>query len=769
MWRYVWSAVVLCSASAWQAVVGSERPTALPGTKLLTIAEPLDEVMVAGISRYALRALEESQSCAGQAADDEGDRHGVEVRRARFRSIIGAVNQRLPPTGFEIVAPVGGDGVVARSAEMVVYAVRWPVLEGVYGEGLLLQPTVPPVARAIAIPDAGWTPEAYTGLTANLGEHGTTPLRLAAAGVQVLAPAILSREMTYSGSDEVAFTNQPHREFIYRQAFSLGRHPIGYEVEMLEAAVDELQRLNELEKTQLAIGVVGVGEGGLLALYTTALDARIDAVLASGYFQRRTGVWEEPIYRNVWGLLTGYSDAELASVIAPRPVVVEACAAPTVAGPPDAPDGRRACAAPGVIKDCPIGRVRSEFDRAKSLCERAGVVDRLTLVVSADGDGPSGSDEAIQRLMTEMEVSATLPVVDDVVLARTAAPDTAARQRRQVKQLSDYTQQLMRLSPSVRDEFWRKASGAKPHDWRQATEYYRNHVWEELIGKLPEPTLPPNVRTRRILDDPAFSGYEVAIDVYPDVIAAGILLVPEGLQADEKRPVVVCQHGLEGLAIDTISRASGGFPFYKAFAGELARRGFIVYAPQNPYRGGDKFRVIQRQLNPLKLSLFSFIIRQHERTLQWLRTLPHVDGDRIGFYGLSYGGKTAMRVPTILRDEYALSICSGDFNDWVRKMSSIDDSYSYVFTPEYEMPEWNLAHIASYAELANLMAPRPFMIERGHDDGVAPDEWVAAEYAKVKRHYDRMGLGERTAAEFFNGPHTIDGKATFRFLETHLH
>jgi hypothetical protein len=35
-------------------------------------------------------------------------------------------------------------------------------------------------------------------------------------------------------------------------------------------------------------------------------------------------------------------------------------------------------------------------------------------------------------------------------------------------------------------------------------------------------------------------------------------------------------------------------------------------------------------------------------------------------------------------------------------------------------------------EMAALMVPRPFMVERGHHDGVAPDEWVASEYAKVR-------------------------------------
>ena len=95
------------------------------------------------------------------------------------------------------------------------------------------------------------------------------------------------------------------------------------------------------------------------------------------------------------------------------------------------------------------------------------------------------------------------------------------------------------------------------------------------------------------------------------------------------------------------------------FAARLAERGFVVFAPHNPYRGGDKFRVLQRKANPLGLSLFSVIIAQHEQILNWLSELPFVDSQRIGFYGLSYGGKTAMRVPALL-DRYCLSICSAD-------------------------------------------------------------------------------------------------------------
>src|SRR5205085_2314113 len=66
------------------------------------------------------------------------------------------------------------------------------------------------------------------------------------------------------------------------------------------------------------IGVIGYGEGGMLALYCGALDTRIQSVCVSGYFGDRNRIWEQPIDRNVFGLLEQFGDAELASMILPR-------------------------------------------------------------------------------------------------------------------------------------------------------------------------------------------------------------------------------------------------------------------------------------------------------------------------------------------------------------------------------------------------------------------------------------------------------------------
>jgi hypothetical protein len=88
---------------------------------------------------------------------------------------------------------------------------------------------------------------------------------------------------------------------------------------------------------------------------------------------------------------------------------------------------------------------------------------------------------------------------------------------------------------------------------------------------------------------------------------------------------------------------------------------------------------------------------------------------------------------------------------------------------EYEIFEFDLGSTFNYAEMATLIAPRPFMVERGHFDGVAPDETVGFEFAKVRFLYEaKLDLVNRCRIEWFVGPHTIHGQGTFDFLTEQL-
>ena len=73
--------------------------------------------------------------------------------------------------------------------------------------------------------------------------------------------------------------------------------------------------------------------------------------------------------------------------------------------------------------------------------------------------------------------------------------------------------------------------------------------------------------------------YEVVLDVFPDVIAYGILTLPKQMTIDgsEKRPVVVCQHGLEGRPQDVIGESK--FNAYTKVDSSERGRNFRIKTP----------------------------------------------------------------------------------------------------------------------------------------------------------------------------------------------
>ncbi|HUR46996.1 MAG TPA: prolyl oligopeptidase family serine peptidase [Candidatus Saccharimonadales bacterium] len=744
----------------------------LPQTRPLRESGDLSAKMVAGIDKHLAVLTEQSVEARKglwkrDLASAEAYAQSILPNREHLRAIIGAVDPRVTNTVLEYIETVNRPAILAQYENYKVYAVRWQVFENVTGEGLLLQPSKPASAKVLALPDADQTPEMLAGLAPGTPPEKQFARILAEAGCTVLVPLLIDRADTDSGSERLRrFTNQPHREWIYRQAYEMGRHIIGYEVQKVLAGLDALSRYGP---STAPLGLAGYSEGGLIALYSAALDPRVQSTLVSGYFNSRQNLWDEPIYRNVFGLLREFGDAEIATLIAPRKLVVEQSDVAEVAGPPAARQGRGG-AAPGKIVSTDFNIAEGEFNRAKELA--GNLASKFELISGNEGRsvGP-GSHAALKAFLQGLGI-ANLTEGHPQKSAREPAvlrPDDS-RRKRQVQELVEHTQNLLRSCESTRDQFlWQKLKTSSPADYEASIRALKDSFWTDTIGRLPAPTLPLNPQSKKSYDEAKWTGYDVTLELYPDVFAWGVLLLPKDIKPGERRPVVVCQHGLEGVPADTITLdpKASGYHYYKGFSARLAEQGFVVFAPHNPYRGHDAFRVLQRKANPLQLSLFSYIIAQHDRILQWLSEQPFVDPQRMGFYGLSYGGKTAMRVPAVL-DRYALSICSGDFNEWVKKNTTVDLPLSYMFTGEYEMPEWNLGHTFNYAEMAALIAPRPFMVERGHDDGVGIDEMVAYEYAKVRRLYDRLNLGERSTIEFFNGPHTINGIATYEFLRKNL-
>jgi dienelactone hydrolase len=740
---------------------GEQAP--LAGTKQLALDGDIASQMIDGVDRFLLRKLDESvekreRHWKRDFSSPEAYAKSIEPNRKRLAHILGVRDNRVPFDAPEIVSTLDLPPVWAADDTYQIHSVRWPAFGDVHGQGLLLMPKDrEPLADVVVVMHCDAEQQSLTHTVfgkdfAPYARHLTT------SGCRVLILSVIERR-----------TEAPRkinsRELLYRSAFELGRGLTGYEVQKVLAALNwmDTQR-SQLKGKSRKIGIVGWGDGGMIALYAAALDPRCDVAIVSGYFDDRRNIWQEPIDRNVFGLLDQFGDAELASMVAPRRLIIEACQGPTAII-----DGQGG-GAPARLVSPPLKAVKSEVERARQILAPLNH-HTIDLVVSNDGAGPYGSDEALKQFLNSLARSAKLNKAAGNPEGGWGGRQMLRFAARQIRdnfhELDRHNQQLLIESPYVRAEFMKKLDTSSVEAYEKSAEWYREFFATEVIGRFDDPLLPANPRSRKAYETDKWTGYEVVLDVFPDVFAYGLMLLPKDMKDGERRPVVVCQHGLEGRPQDTIGNEKSGA--YSAFAARLAERGFITFAPQNLYIFRDRFRTLQRKAYPLGKTLFSIMVPQHQQITDWLKSLPFVDGERIAFYGLSYGGKSAMRIPPLVKN-YCLSICSADFNEWVWKNASSRSPYSYYDKGEYEIFEFDLGSTFNYAEMAALIAPRPFMVERGHFDTVAPDETVAYEFAKVRNLYNaRLKLPpDRCQIEWFVGPHTIHGVGTFEFLHKHL-
>ena len=746
--------------------LGSFEPLTIEGDIALELVDGVDRFLLKQIADVAEVRKRKWNTLVGNAENKNAARQSLRKMLGIDRLSVQANAARSSDisTEIEFVSTLQTTPQLVESDAVEAFQVRWKTDDTLTAEGILIRTKSDPIARVVVIPDADQTPEQLCGLTDDLPSNQQIARQLASQGCQVIVVSLVNRgraEIEWPYNHKIV-----NREFLYRAAFEMGRTLAGYEVNKVLAAIDRM----ELDQKKLPLGVVGFGEGGMLALYAAALDTRIDATLVSGYFRDRANMWQLPIERNIFGLLNQFGDAELAALVAPRSLIVEASQFP-VHEVPSGGDN-----APVKLETPSMDEVAAEFNRAIEITKMENRKDaEESLQLLGDGSQPAfvASTNAYLKLLGIDPQELSVGPIGKVV----RVVDVDARQRRQILDVDVLNQRLLADSGAARQKFMSNLDMSSVESFVATSESYRKIFREDIVGHfdLPLQSAHPRIRPLKIDegDDRSELGlsesvdyYEVVLDVFPDVIAYGILCLPKELNADERHPVIVCQHGLEGRPQDVIGKAN--FAAYKAFASKLAERGYITFAPQNLYIFRDRFRTLQRKSNPIGKTLFSVIVPQHQQVVNWLKTLPVVDEKRIAFYGLSYGGKSAMRIPPLVPD-YCLSICSADFNEWVDKNASTRNLRSYAWRNEYEIFEWNLGNTFNYAEMATLIAPRPFMVERGHFDGVGDDWTVAWEFAKVRHLYQaKLGIGDRCEIEWFVGPHTINGVGTFEFLDKHL-
>src|SRR5688500_6360599 len=122
--------VLLCAVFA---LVSAGAGAPLAGTQPLTTGGDLASLMVDGIDRFLLR--EPAESVARRPTDRKWAESNYALRR-----MLGVVDHLEKWEAPQVIAAAGESGIVGRGTGFQAYAVRWPVLKGVEGEGLLLVP-----------------------------------------------------------------------------------------------------------------------------------------------------------------------------------------------------------------------------------------------------------------------------------------------------------------------------------------------------------------------------------------------------------------------------------------------------------------------------------------------------------------------------------------------------------------------------------------------------------------------------------------------------
>ena len=755
---------------AWPILVEAGDREPLPGTGRLDWEGDLASRMVDGIDRFLLKEIAATVGRRAAYWQRDGSSssayaESIAPNRQRLAEILGTTRDARPKNAsFEYVDRSPEPRAVGEG--FVVRQVRWRAFGDVHGIGLLLEPVGEALVDVVAIPDANQSPEEIAGFGEGQSPTNSYALQLARLGCRVLVPTLISRAEHEQ--------KMSHREWLHRGAFILGRTLAGYETLKVMAGVDCL--LASQGDAARKVAVVGWGEGGRIALYAAALDTRIDAACVSGYFAPREKVWNEPADRTVFRLLREFGDAELATLVAPRRLIVETGLSPSYVYRPDEngePEVRETTYSgghgkPGRLIAPTRKAVETEFGRLQTMVAGLGAESQPALMHA-------------EKPLEDATLLALLEACGAGAIERRSSADfnfvrkdkdaAAERHEQQTREMDRHNQWAIIDSRRVRAEKFEALQTDSLVAYQKSVEPLRREFRDEVVGRFARPLSPANARTRKYQEGTKTVSYEVVLDVFPDVFAYGILTLPKnfGALSGERRPVVVCQHGLEGRPQDVVSEPA--FHYYQAFATRLAERGFVTFAPQNIYIFYDRFRTLQFKAFSVGCTLYSIMVPQHEQITGWLAAQKYVDPERIAFYGLSYGGKSAMRIPPLV-ERYCLSICSADYNEWVWKNAATDPlslRYSYANKGEYEIFEFNLGGTFNYAEMAALICPRPFMVERGHFDGVAPDETVAYEYAKVRHLYQaKLGIGERTEIDWFVGPHSIHGEGTFEFLEKWL-
>jgi len=181
------------------------------------------------------------------------------------------------------------------------------------------------------------------------------------------------------------------------------------------------------------------------------------------------------------------------------------------------------------------------------------------------------------------------------------------------------------------------------------------------------------------------------------------ILKPRVLEAGRRYPVVVDIYG--GPARQRVNNAWGNL-----FHQYLAQHGYVVFSLDNRGSGERGVKFETALLGPAGGRLGNIDVQDQVRGVEFLRTLPYVDGKRIGIYGWSYGGYLALMCLMQAPDSFAAGVAGAPVTDW----ALYDTHYTerYLSTPQANAAGYASSNVLNHVEQLR----RPLLLMHGMAD-----------------------------------------------------
>jgi dienelactone hydrolase len=609
-----------------------------------------------------------------------------------------------------------------------------PMSLGRSARGLLFSPGDRAKHPAVIVcGDAGGWPERLAGLEAD-AQPPRWLTDLVARGAIVFVPNSVERLVDHPYCERL--NNKDRRWILYRLGYPVGRTMPGLDVDDARAVVGHLGRWADVDQER--IGLVGFGQGGMTALLTAAIDRRVAAAAVVDYFQERDRVWEEPVDRRLPGQLLEFGDAELAALVAPRRLAIVRSG--------DSPAAEH-------LASAEILRAARFYDGLKRL-------DRLTLESTLPGESPASRAAFRVGQALELPPEKEAPPWPAIEIP---ADDALALRNRHFEERLDYLRRLIDASEAKRLARW-KLTSCPRSDFEEVKAAMLDD-YRQLVGEVSTTGTPVNARSELVLSTDRYQAYRVMLDVTDGVEVYGNLLVPRAIEG--RAAAVICQHGLNGTPeMLTGLRMSADTPYHE-FGRQLAEKGYVVFAPYLLHRTTPDVNVLVRQADAVGMMRVAMPVAKTQRVIDFLETLPFVDPERIGYYGLSYGGYSAIWISPLVERLKAV-VVSGHFNDWRSKITNDTLRTSYLWHPDEDFYNWNILHRFTHPELIAMTAPRAVCVEFAERDGITTPEWTEYAWAQVLAWRDRLGLTDRVVMARFDGVHEVRAVESVEFLDRFL-